>query len=87
VARHHRSKFYDWRERYGKVNEHKCNILDGFSRYIVSWNIRESMTEADIEILLQGAREKYPEARGLGSSQTTGRSSSSRTSRSSSGSR
>ena len=40
-----------------------CSILDGFSRYIVNWDIRESMTEADIEIILQGAREKYPEPR------------------------
>jgi transposase InsO family protein len=29
----------------------------------VNWDIRESMTEADIEIILQGAKEKYPEAR------------------------
>jgi putative transposase len=29
----------------------------------VNWDIRESMTEADIEIILQRAREKYPEAR------------------------
>jgi putative transposase len=29
----------------------------------VNWNIRETMTEADIEIILQGAKEKYPEAR------------------------
>ena len=29
----------------------------------MNWDIRESMTEADIEIILQGAREKYPEAR------------------------
>jgi transposase InsO family protein len=40
-----------------------CSILDGFSRYIVNWDIRESMAEADIEIILQGAKEKYPEAR------------------------
>jgi putative transposase len=40
-----------------------CSILDGCSRYIVNWDLRESMTEADIEIILQGAREKYPEAR------------------------
>jgi transposase InsO family protein len=40
-----------------------CSVLDGFSRYIVNWDIRESMTEADIEIILQGAKEKYPEAR------------------------
>jgi PRTRC genetic system protein E len=40
-----------------------CSILDGYSRYIVNWDIRESMTEADIEIILQGAKEKHPEAR------------------------
>src|ERR1019366_1075256 len=27
------------------------------------WDLRESMTEADIEIILQGAKENYPEAR------------------------
>jgi len=40
-----------------------CSVLDGCSRYIVSWDLRESMTEADIEIILQGAKEKHPEAR------------------------
>lgn len=39
-----------------------CSILDGFSRYIVHWDIRESMTEADVEIILQRAREKFPDA-------------------------
>jgi putative transposase len=29
----------------------------------VNWDVREAMTEADIEIILQGAKEKYPEAR------------------------
>jgi putative transposase len=38
-----------------------CSILDGFSRYIVNWDIRESMTEAEIEIILQGAKEKHLE--------------------------
>lgn len=38
------------------------SILDGFSRYIVNSDIRESMTEADVEIILQRAKEKYPEA-------------------------
>ena len=27
------------------------------------WDLRESMTEAEIEIILQRAKEKYPEAR------------------------
>src|SRR6201997_1140926 len=40
-----------------------CSILDGCSRYIVNWDLRESMTEADIEIILQAAKEKHPEAR------------------------
>jgi transposase InsO family protein len=29
----------------------------------VNWGIREAMTEADIEVILQGAKEKYLEAR------------------------
>ena len=40
-----------------------CAILDGASRYIVDWSLRESMRELDVEILLQRAREKFPEAR------------------------
>ncbi len=40
-----------------------CSILDGCSRYIVDWEIGERMTETDIEILLQRAREKYPDAK------------------------
>jgi transposase InsO family protein len=40
-----------------------CSILDGFSRYVVHWEIRESMTEADVEIILQRARELFPDAR------------------------
>ena len=37
-----------------------CSVLDGYSRYIVHWDIRESMTEADIEIILQRAKEMLP---------------------------
>jgi putative transposase len=40
-----------------------CGILDGCSRYIVNWDLRESMTEADIEIILERAKELHPEAR------------------------
>jgi len=40
-----------------------CSVLDGYSRFIVHWDLRESMTEADIEIILQGAKEKYAEAK------------------------
>jgi putative transposase len=40
-----------------------CSILDGYSRYIVDWKIGLKMTEIDIEILLQRARENFPNAR------------------------
>lgn len=39
-----------------------CSILDGCSRTIVHWELREAMTEKDVEIVLQRAREKFPEA-------------------------
>jgi putative transposase len=38
-------------------------VLDGFSRFLVHWDLRESMTEADIEIILEAAKEKHPAAR------------------------
>jgi transposase InsO family protein len=40
-----------------------CSLLDGCSRYIVHWEIRESMTEREVETILQRAREKFPAAR------------------------
>lgn len=40
-----------------------CSLLDGCSRFIVHWEIRERMTELDVEIIVQRAREKFPEAR------------------------
>jgi transposase InsO family protein len=40
-----------------------CAVLDGYSRYVVHWEIREQMTEREIELILQRAREKFPEAR------------------------
>jgi len=40
-----------------------CSVLDGCSRYVVHWDLRESMTEADVEIILERAKEKYPEAK------------------------
>ena len=39
-----------------------CSVLDGYSRYIVHWEIRESMTEREVELVIQRAREKFPEA-------------------------
>jgi transposase InsO family protein len=40
-----------------------CSILDGYSRFIVHWEIREKMEEIDVETILQRAREKFPDAR------------------------
>jgi transposase InsO family protein len=40
-----------------------CSILDGFSRFLVHWDLRESMREADAEVILQRAKEKHPEAK------------------------
>jgi putative transposase len=40
-----------------------CSVIDGASRYIVHWDIRPSMHEADVEVLLQKALEKFPGAR------------------------
>lgn len=40
-----------------------CSVLDGYSRYLVHWELRESMKEVDVEIILARAREKFPQAR------------------------
>ena len=40
-----------------------CSLLDGCSRAIVHWEIREAMTEADVETIMQRGRERHPEAR------------------------
>jgi putative transposase len=40
-----------------------CSILDGYSRFLVHWEIRDKMEEIDVETILQRAREKFPDAR------------------------
>ena len=40
-----------------------CSVLDGCSRAILHWEVREAMTEADVEAILQRAMEKHPSAR------------------------
>lgn len=40
-----------------------CSLLDGCSRFIVHWEIREQMLETDVEIIIQRAKEKFPDAR------------------------
>ncbi len=39
-----------------------CSVLDGYSRYIVNWDIREKMEERDVEVIIQKAKEKTPNA-------------------------
>lgn len=38
-------------------------LLDGFSRYLVHWEIRERMAEQDVSVVVQRARERFPQAR------------------------
>ncbi len=40
-----------------------CSILDGASRFLIHWELRERMTAADVETVLQRAHERFPEAR------------------------
>lgn len=37
-----------------------CGLLDGYSRSLVHWEIRETMTEADVQQIIQRARERFP---------------------------
>src|SRR5579859_5116068 len=39
-----------------------CSVLDGYSRYLVHGEIRESVKEAEVELIVQRAREKFPQA-------------------------
>lgn len=36
------------------------SILDGYSRFVVHWEIRETMLEDDVELVVQRAKEKFP---------------------------
>jgi transposase InsO family protein len=40
-----------------------CSVLDGSSRFIVHWEIREKMEESDVETIIQRAREAHPNAK------------------------
>ena len=37
-----------------------CSVLDGCSRFITHWEIRETMTEPEVEQVIQRARERFP---------------------------
>ena len=40
-----------------------CAVLDGYSRAILSWDIKPTMTAGDAQIVVERARELYPDAR------------------------
>lgn len=40
-----------------------CSVLDGHSRFLVHSELRETMKEAEVETILQRAREKFPGVR------------------------
>ena len=40
-----------------------CSILDGYSRFLVHWEIHENMGENVVETIIQRAREQYPNER------------------------
>jgi putative transposase len=40
-----------------------CTVLDGASRAVVHWDVREQMKEADVELVIEAAREKFPGTR------------------------
>lgn len=51
---------------YVKIREvfyYLITVLDGYSRSIVAWDIRESMTSADVQIVIEKAHEAHPEAK------------------------
>lgn len=40
-----------------------CSLLDGFSRYLVHWELRETMKEQEVETIVQRGLEKFPGAK------------------------
>jgi len=40
-----------------------CSVLDGYSRAIAHWEIRETMKEPEVETIVQRALEKHPDAK------------------------
>jgi transposase InsO family protein len=49
--------------RIGGTFYYLCAVLDGASRSILHWELRVQMTEQDVELTLQRAKEKFPTAR------------------------
>jgi transposase InsO family protein len=49
--------------KIGSVYFYFIAILDGYSRAILAWDLREKMEERDAEIVIQAAKEAYPNAK------------------------
>jgi len=47
--------------RIGGIFYYLCCVLDGYSRLVVHWDFQDHMTEADVELVLQRAREAFPD--------------------------
>jgi putative transposase len=37
-----------------------CSILEGYTRFVIHWEIRETMKESEVETIIQRAREQFP---------------------------
>ena len=49
--------------KIGSVFYYFIAVLDGYSRCILAWDLREQMTEIDAEIVVQRAKERFPHAK------------------------
>lgn len=49
--------------KIGSVFYYFIAVLDGYSRAILAWDLREKMEERDAELVIQRAKERYPHAR------------------------
>lgn len=49
--------------KIGSVYFYFIAVLDGYSRAILAWDLREKMEERDAEIVIQAAKEAYPNAK------------------------
>jgi putative transposase len=43
-----------------EIHTYLCSLLDGCSRFIIHWEIRQTMTDVDVETITQRARERFP---------------------------
>jgi putative transposase len=46
-----------------EIHTYLCSLLDGCSRFIIHWEIRQTTTEVDVETIIQRAREQFPGVR------------------------